>query len=76
MSIHIGIFVFLIVVYHKNILTIIVEIYKETLRNLDMKRIVAITGFESFNTNLYRQAAKMAMERCEGLEVIFFSDRN
>ena len=41
-----------------------------------MKRIVAIAGFESFNANLYRQAAEMAMERCEGLEVIFFSDRD
>jgi magnesium chelatase subunit H len=42
-----------------------------------MKRIVAIAGFESFesfNANLYRQAGEMAMGRCEGLEVIFFSD--
>ncbi|MEM7757428.1 MAG: magnesium chelatase subunit H [Cyanobacteria bacterium P01_A01_bin.40] len=41
-----------------------------------MKRIVAIAGFESFNANLYRQAGSMAMARCEGLEVIFFSDRD
>ena len=41
-----------------------------------MKRIVAIAGFESFNANLYRQAAEMAMAKCEGLEVIFFSDRD
>ena len=41
-----------------------------------MKRIVAIAGFESFNANLYRKAAEMAMGRCEGLEVIFFSDRD
>ena len=41
-----------------------------------MKRIVAIAGFESFNANLYRQAAEMAMARCEGLEVVFFSDRD
>jgi magnesium chelatase subunit H len=41
-----------------------------------MKRIVAIAGFESFNANLYRQAGEMAMGRCEGLEVIFFSDRD
>jgi magnesium chelatase subunit H len=41
-----------------------------------MKRIVAIAGFESFNANLYRQTAEMAMGRCEGLEAIFFSDRN
>ena len=39
-----------------------------------MKRIVAIAGFESFNANLYRQAAQMVMKRCEGLEVTFFSD--
>ena len=41
-----------------------------------MKQIVAIAGFESFNANLYRQAGEMAMKRCEGLEVIFFSDRD
>ena len=41
-----------------------------------MKRIVAIAGFESFNANLYRKAAEMAMAQCEGLEVIFFSDRD
>ena len=35
-----------------------------------MKRIVLIAGFESFNANLYRQAANMATARCEGLEVI------
>jgi magnesium chelatase subunit H len=41
-----------------------------------MKRIVTIVGFESFNTNLYRQAAKMATARCQELEVIVFSDRD
>ena len=41
-----------------------------------MKRIVAIAGFESFNANLYRQAASRAVKRCEGLDVIFFSDRD
>jgi magnesium chelatase subunit H len=41
-----------------------------------MKRIVAIAGFESFNSNLYRKAAEMAMRRYEGLEVVFFSDRD
>ena len=41
-----------------------------------MKRIVAIAGFESFNANLYRQAAQMAMAKCDGLEVLFFSDRD
>ncbi|BAZ44005.1 magnesium chelatase subunit H [Chondrocystis sp. NIES-4102] len=41
-----------------------------------MKRIVLIAGFESFNTNLYRQAAQMATARCQELEVIVFSDRD
>ena len=41
-----------------------------------MKRIVAIAGFESFNANLYRKAGEMAMANCQGLEVIFFSDRD
>ncbi|MEM9274825.1 MAG: magnesium chelatase subunit H [Cyanobacteria bacterium P01_F01_bin.143] len=41
-----------------------------------MKRIVLIAGFESFNANLYRQAAEMATARCQELEVIVFSDRN
>jgi hypothetical protein len=36
-----------------------------------MKRIVLIAGFESFNGNLYRQAAEMATARCEEVEVIF-----
>ncbi|WP_019506649.1 magnesium chelatase subunit H [Pleurocapsa sp. PCC 7319] len=41
-----------------------------------MKRIVLIAGFESFNANLYRQAAEMATSRCGELEVIVFSDRD
>ncbi|PSB12800.1 magnesium chelatase subunit H [Pleurocapsa sp. CCALA 161] len=41
-----------------------------------MKRIVLIAGFESFNANLYRQAASMAMARCEKLEIMVFSDRD
>ncbi len=41
-----------------------------------MKRIVLIAGFESFNANLYRQAASMATARCAELEVIIFSDRD
>ncbi len=41
-----------------------------------MKRIVLIAGFESFNANLYRQAANIAIARCEELEVIVFSDRD
>lgn len=41
-----------------------------------MKRIVLIAGFESFNADLYRSAAKLAQERCAGLEVTVFSDRD
>jgi magnesium chelatase subunit H len=41
-----------------------------------MKRIVLIAGFETFNADLYRQAAKIASSRCAGLEVIVFSDRS
>ena len=41
-----------------------------------MKRIVLIAGFESFNANLYRQAAEMAVSRCSELEVKVFSDRD
>jgi magnesium chelatase subunit H len=38
------------------------------------KRIVLITGFETFNSNLYRQAATQATSRCSDLQVIVFSD--
>jgi magnesium chelatase subunit H len=41
-----------------------------------MKRIVVITGFESFNADLYRKAAQLATSRCLGLEVQVFSDRS
>ena len=41
-----------------------------------MKRIVLIAGFESFNANLYRQAAELATARCEELKVTVFSDRD
>ncbi|MDJ0532827.1 MAG: magnesium chelatase subunit H [Xenococcaceae cyanobacterium MO_207.B15] len=41
-----------------------------------MKRIVLIAGFESFNANLYRQAAELATSRCSELEVKVFSDRD
>ncbi|MBE9167686.1 magnesium chelatase subunit H [Pleurocapsales cyanobacterium LEGE 06147] len=41
-----------------------------------MKRIVLIAGFESFNANLYRQAAKLATSRCPELDIRVFSDRN
>ena len=39
-----------------------------------MKRIVLIAGFESFNTDLYRQAAQIATSRCLDLEIQVFSD--
>jgi len=41
-----------------------------------MKRIVLIAGFESFNADLYRQAAALAQGRCAELEVWVFSDRD
>ena len=40
-----------------------------------MKRIVLIAGFESFNAELYRQAANVATCRCLDLEIQVFSDR-
>ncbi|MBE9055377.1 magnesium chelatase subunit H [Sphaerospermopsis sp. LEGE 08334] len=41
-----------------------------------MKRIVLIAGFESFNADLYRQAAALAVSRCPELDIRVFSDRN
>ena len=41
-----------------------------------MQRIVLIAGFESFNANLYRQAAKSATSRCGELDIQIFSDRD
>ncbi|MGL5924623.1 DUF3479 domain-containing protein, partial [Chroococcidiopsis sp.] len=41
-----------------------------------MKRIVLIAGFESFNADLYRQAAALACSRCPELEICVFSDRD
>ncbi|PSB00747.1 magnesium chelatase subunit H, partial [Merismopedia glauca] len=41
-----------------------------------MLRIVLIAGFESFNADLYRQAAKMATSRCTELDIRVFSDRD
>ncbi|PSB21272.1 magnesium chelatase subunit H [Phormidesmis priestleyi ULC007] len=41
-----------------------------------MKRIVLIAGFESFNADLYRQAAQVAQARCPELEILVFSDRD
>jgi magnesium chelatase, H subunit len=40
-----------------------------------MKRIVLIAGFESFNADLYRKAAQLAVAGCRDLEVRVFSDR-
>ncbi len=41
-----------------------------------MKRIVLIAGFESFNADLYRQAAARVSDRCPELDVQVFSDRD
>ena len=40
------------------------------------QRIVLIAGFESFNANLYRQAATVAQQRCPDLEIEVFSNRD
>jgi magnesium chelatase subunit H len=40
-----------------------------------VKRIVLIAGFESFNADLYRKAAELAVSGCQELEVRVFSDR-
>ena len=40
------------------------------------RRIVLISGFESFNVKLYRRAAKDLARRCPGIELIVFSDRD
>ncbi|WP_017327308.1 magnesium chelatase subunit H [Synechococcus sp. PCC 7336] len=39
-------------------------------------RIVLIAGFESFNADLYRQAALAVEKRCPELEICAFSDRD
>ncbi|NJL63827.1 MAG: magnesium chelatase subunit H [Methylacidiphilales bacterium] len=41
-----------------------------------MKRIVLIAGFESFNADLYRKAAELAILRCPELDIRVFSDRD
>ncbi|AFY83232.1 magnesium chelatase subunit H [Oscillatoria acuminata] len=41
-----------------------------------MKRIVLIAGFESFNADLYRQAAQVAIARCPELGIRVFSDKD
>jgi magnesium chelatase subunit H len=41
-----------------------------------MKRIVLIAGFETFNADLYRQAAQAAIARCPELEILTFTDRD
>jgi magnesium chelatase subunit H len=40
-----------------------------------MAKIVLIAGFESFNLELYRQAATTAIARCPALDIQVFSDR-
>lgn len=41
-----------------------------------MQHIVLIAGFESFNAELYRKAARLAQARCPELEIRVFSDRD
>lgn len=41
-----------------------------------MKSIVLIVGFETFNTNLYRQSGLLASSKCPDLEVKVFSDKS
>ena len=41
-----------------------------------MKRIVLITGFESFNSELYRKAAQLVQKRSPELDIRVFSDRS
>ncbi|MGB7413113.1 MAG: DUF3479 domain-containing protein, partial [Thermosynechococcaceae cyanobacterium] len=41
-----------------------------------MARIVLIAGFESFNKDLYCQAAELAQVQCPDLEICVFSDRD
>ncbi|MEL4897251.1 magnesium chelatase subunit H [Crocosphaera sp. Alani8] len=41
-----------------------------------MSRIVIITGFESFNLDLYREAAQLAQSRCADLDIQIYSDRS
>lgn len=41
-----------------------------------MARIVLIAGFESFNADLYRNAAELATSGCSDLEILTFSDRD
>ena len=40
------------------------------------KRVVLISGFESFNVGLYKKAAKKVAKRCPGVELVVFSDRD
>ncbi|MBW4435267.1 MAG: magnesium chelatase subunit H [Pelatocladus maniniholoensis HA4357-MV3] len=41
-----------------------------------MKRIVLVAGFESFNADLYRKAADLAIASCPELDIRVFSDRD
>ena len=40
------------------------------------RRIVLISGFESFNVKLYKKAARNLAKRCPGVELAVFSDRD
>ncbi len=49
---------------------------KKIFRSCEMKRIVLIAGFESFNADLYRKGAELAKSRCPDLDIRVFSDGN
>ena len=42
----------------------------------ETRRIVLISGFESFNVKLYRRTARNLAKRCPGVELAVFSDRD
>ena len=46
------------------------------LSTSDARRIVLISGFESFNVGLYRKAARNLARRCPNVELVVFSDRD
>lgn len=47
-----------------------------TPRTANTIRVVLVTGFESFNQDLYKRAATAAQEKVPGLELHVFSDRD
>jgi magnesium chelatase subunit H len=49
---------------------------RDILRETAIRRIVLISGFESFNVKLYRRAARNLAKRCPGVDLCVFSDRD